>query len=157
MSVKSRFLRIGEELAMEAVLEGVRGYLQELMAPVKPEHLAQAIEEDLNPWRYAGPKVRSRGQQWAQKLRNHSDKVTPDLVLEWLKEDRKDLYQVIVSSGPKGRAWLAKWTRSVKEQLWPTKEPTLVLLQVGEVEEPPQEKKQSNIEQDNARPSVKWG
>lgn len=128
---------IMEELAMEGVLEAVRGYLEEKMRTLTPANLALAIDKDADPWEYTPTDVKSKGAQWAQKLRKHSDKVTPQMVRDWLKEDRPDLYHVIVTKGPKGQAWLVKWTSRVKSQLWPVTG-SLVLKASEPPQQPPQ-------------------
>ena len=143
--------RIVASLAMEAVLEGVRGYLEELLRPVTPEKLYKAIQEDADPWEYAPSRVRRRGRTWARKLRKYQDRLNPQLVLEWLKADRPDLGSLVENMGPKGTKWLARMTESIKKQLWPP-EGGLKLIQEGseEEEEPPEQPEE-------AAPKIKWG
>ena len=124
MKLPSSVKRVVESLAMETVLEGVRGYLKRLLRDVTPKHMYKAIAEDADPWDYAPRHVKIRGKRWAHKLRKHKDKLTPELVLDWLKTDHTNLATVVIYSGPKGKRWLAKWTERIKDQLWPPeKEP----------------------------------
>jgi len=104
---------------MEGVLEVVRGYLEELLRTVTPEDLYTAIQEDADPWDHAPAKVKRRGSTWAQQLRKYQDRITPQLVLEWLKADRPDLHNLIINMGSKGTKWVARCTANIKEHLWP--------------------------------------
>lgn len=138
-------------LAMEVVLEGVRGYLEEFLRPVTPEQLYEAIQENADPWGHAPVRVRRKGSTWARKLRKYQDRLTPQLVLEWLKADRPDLHSLIINMGSKGTKWLARWTASIKARLWPP-EGGLKLVQEGteEEEEPPEQPEEPAAK-------VKWG
>ena len=135
-------------IAVEAVLEGVRGYLEELLRPVTPEDLYRAIQEDVDPWDFAPSRVRRRGSRWAREMRKYQDRVTPQLVLSWLQADRPDLHNLIINIGPKGTKWLARRTENIKEQLWssdarpqrvpiPHEEEEEILEEPEEIEEPP--------------------
>lgn len=130
--------RVVASLAMEVVLEGVRGYLEEILRPVTPEHLYKAIQEDTSPWDNAPTRVKRRGRIWARKLRKYKDRLTPQLVLEWLQADRPDLHNLIINLGKKGMKWLAKWTEEIKERLWPPGGLKRV-KKAPEEEEPPQQ------------------
>ena len=138
-------------IAMEAVLEGVRGYLEELLRPVTPEQLYQAINQDADPWEYAPSRVKRRGSTWARQLRKYQDRLTPQLVLYWIKADRPDLGSLIENMGSKGTKWLARRTESIKEQLWPPEGGLkLVKEAVEEEEEAPEQPEE-------AAPKIKWG
>jgi hypothetical protein len=147
--VKSGVKRVVASLAMEVVLEGVRGYLDELLKPLTPEDLYKAIKEDADPWNAAPSKVKRRGSIWARKLRKYQDRLTPELVLDWLKEDRSDLHNLIINMGPEGTKWLARRTKSIKTQLWPP-EGGLKLVRKGVEEDKPSEP-------DENTPKIKWG
>lgn len=143
--------RVVASLAMEVVLEGVRGYLEELLKHITPEQLYESIKEDADPWEHAPGKVKRRGKIWARKLRKYQDRLTPRLVLEWLQADRPDLHSLIINMGPKGTKWLVRMTEGIKERLWPP-EGGLKLVQEGaeEEEEPPEQPEET-------APKVKWG
>lgn len=142
--------RVVASLAMEVVLEGVRGYLDELIKPLTPEDLYKAIMKDIDPWEHAPMRVRRRGSTWAHKLRKYQDRLTPELVLDWLKTDRPDLASLIENMGPKGTKWLARRTTEIKERLWPP-EGGLKLVRKGVEEEEPSE------QPEEATPKIKWG
>jgi len=125
---------------MEGVLEVVRGYLEELLQPVTPEDLYTAIQENVDPWEHAPAKVRRRGSTWARNLQKYQDRLTPQLVLDWLREDRPDLHNLLINMGSKGTKWLARMTEGIKLHLWP---PEGRLKRVQEAlegeEEPPEQ------------------
>lgn len=136
--------RVVASIAMEAVLEAVRGYLEELLRNTTPEDLYRAIQEDVDPWEFAPSRVRRRGSKWAEQMRKYQDRITPQLVLEWLKADRPDLHNLIINMGSKGTKWIARRTESIKEQLWPSesglkrvKDPHEEEAEPPEQEEPP--------------------
>ena len=143
--------KVVASIAMEVVLEGVRGYLEELIRPLTPEQLYQAITEDVDPWEYAPMRVKRRGSVWARQLRKYQDRLTPQLVLEWLKADRPDLASLIENMGSKGTKWLARWTESIKTQLWPP-EGGLKLVQEGAEEE-----EETPVQPEEEPPKIKWG
>lgn len=143
--------KVVASIAMEAILEGVRGYLEELIRPLTPEQLYEAIQQDVDPWEYAPSKVKRRGSTWTRQMRKYQDRLTPQLVLDWLKADRPDLGSLIENMGPKGTKWLARRTESIKNHLWPP-EGGLKLVQEGaeEEEETPEQPEEAAVK-------VKWG
>jgi len=145
--------RVVGSLAMEVILESIRGYLVEILKDVTPEDLYRAIQEDVDPWEHAPLKIKSRGSSWAKSLHKYQDRITPQLVLDWLKADRPDLHSLIVNMGSKGTKWIARRTRSFKEQLWPSKRG---LKLVKEAEEDPHE--EEILEEPEEIPAkIQWG
>jgi len=123
---------------MEGILEVVRGYLEELLITVTPEDLYTAIQQDADPWEHAPAKVKRRGSTWARNLQKYQDRLTPQLVLEWLQADRPDLHNLLINMGPKGTKWLAQMTEGIKMRLWPP-ERGLKLVQEAPKEDDPHE------------------
>ncbi|MBA7609125.1 hypothetical protein ES703_16312 [subsurface metagenome] len=119
MSAKRGIKRVVASIAMEAVLEGVRGYFEELLSSVTPEQLYEAIKKGVDPWDFAPSKIKRRGSTWVRQMRKYQDRLTPQLVLEWLQTDRPDLHSLIVNMGPKGTRWIVRMTEDVKLHLWP--------------------------------------
>lgn len=150
MSAKRGIKRVVASLAMEVVLEGVRGYLEEILGPVTPEQLYEAIKKDVDPWDFAPSRVKSRGSTWAHKLRKYQDRLTPELVLDWLKADRPDLGSLIENMGPEGTKWLAMRTKKIKERLWPPEEGLKLVRKGVEEEKPPEQPEE-------ATPKIRWG
>ena len=142
--------KVVASLAMEAVLEGIRGYLEELLRPVTTDQLYAAIKQDVSPWDFAPSKVKRRGSTWARNFRKYQDRVTPLLILSWLREDRSDLHNLIINM-PGGTKWVARMTEDIKLHLWPPAEGGLKLVQAApEGEAPPEE-------QEEIPAKVKWG
>jgi len=150
MSAKRGAKRVMASIAMEVVLEGVRGYLEELLRPVTPEGLYRAIQQDVDPWEHAPSRVKRRGNTWARNLRKYQDRITPRLVLEWLQADRPDLHNLIINMGPKGTKWLARRTKNIKEQLWPSEGGLKLIHAVPEEEEPPEQPEETPEK-------IRWG
>ena len=136
-------------IAMEALLEGIRGYLEELLRPLTPEQLYDAIQRDVDPWEYAPPKVKRRGSTWARNMRKYQDRLTPQLVLSWLHADRPDLHNLIINTGPKGTKWIARMTFGIKEHLWPPEGG------LKRVQEPPEEEAAPPPEEPPEEPPAK--
>jgi len=142
---------------MEVVLESVRGYFEELLEPVTPELLYEAIQKDINPWEHAPPIIKKKGSTWTRNLKKYKDRITPQLVLDWLKADRPDLHNLIINMGPKGTRWLSRRTELFKEELWPH-EGGLKLVQEGKpVQEDPEEEEEPLEQPEEEKVTVKWG
>ncbi len=141
MSLKRGVKRAVASIAMEAVLEGIRGYFEELLKHVTPEQLYAAIKKGVDPWDFAPSKIKRRGSTWFRQMSKYQDRLTPQLVLEWLHEDRPDLHSLIINMGPTGTRWLARMTEDVKLHLWPPSKGGLKLVQKGveEEETPPEQ------------------
>jgi len=139
---------------MEAVLESVRGYLEELLKPVTPEQLYEAIQQNVDPWKHAPVKVRRKGSTWARNLRKYQNRITPKLVLSWLQADRPDLHNLIINMGPKGTKWLTRMTESIKEHIWPPEEKLKRVPKAPEKEEELLEQQEEPPEQPE-EPTVK--
>lgn len=155
MSAKRRVKRVVASIAMEAVLESVRGYLEELLRPVTPEALYKAIQENVNPWEQAPPKVKRKGSTWARNFQKYQDRITPQLVLEWLKADRPDLHSLIVNLDSKGTKWVRRMTENIKEHLWPSKRGLKLVQEAPEEKDPHEEEPLEELEEIPA--NIKWG
>lgn len=149
MSAKRVAKRVAASIAMEGILEVVRGYLEELLRTVTPEDLYNAIQKDEDPWEHAPAKVKRRGSTWARKMRKYKDRLTPQLVLDWLHADRPDLHNLLINMGPKGTNWLTRMTEGIKNRIWPP-EGGLKLIQEAPEKEDPLE---GSIEQPEETPS----
>lgn len=150
MSAKRGVKRVVASIAMEAVLEGVRGYFEELLKHVTPEQLYEAIRKGVDPWDFAPSKIKRRGSTWVRQMRKYQDRLTSQLVLSWLQIDRPDLHSLIINMGPEGTRWLARMTEDVKLHLWPP-EGGLKLIRVALEEEEPL------VDPEEAEPKIKWG
>lgn len=155
MSAKRGLKKVVASIAMEVVLESVRGYLEELLTTVTPEKLYKAIQEDEDPWEHAPPKIKRRGSTWARNLEKYKDRITPQLLLEWLKADRPDLHGLIVNMGSPGTKWVARRTENFKEHLWPSERGLKLIRRVSEGEDPHEDELLEEIKETPA--PIKWG
>ena len=115
-----RFLRrVAEKIAAKYGLEVVRGYMLKRIEEVTPDHLYQAIKDGTGVWSVASPTDKRKGRRWARKFRKHKNKLTPEIVLRWLSEDRPDLASLIIHMPDKqGAKWLAKEVEDLKPKLY---------------------------------------
>lgn len=153
MSFKRGVKKVVASIAMEAVLEGVRGYLEELLRTVTPEQLYEAIQQDTDPWESAPSRVKRRGSTWARQLHKYQDRITPQLVLEWIQADRPDLGSLIVNMGPKGKKWVARRTQSIKNRLWPQERGLKLVHREPEGEQDPHEDPEEPPEEPEETPT----
>jgi len=120
---------IGKELAIEASLEVARGYLLERLKHVTPDDLYDAIMNGTHTLNVSEDKDKKFGRKMAKKFskimykgRKAQEYLTPELVLEWLKEDLPHLASLIINMGDKGMKWLEKDVEKIHKFLWPSSE-----------------------------------
>jgi len=116
-----RFLsKVVEKVAVKYGLEVVRGYLLKRIEKVTPDHIYQAIKDDVRVWPLTIEADRKRGKRWARKFTKYKDQLTVKTVLLWLGEDRPELASVILNMPNKqGIKWLIKEVKEIKNKLWP--------------------------------------
>lgn len=125
-----RFVRrVGLELGIEASLEVARGYLLERLNEVTADDLYEAIQSGTHSLGVSSEKDKRFGRKLARRFRkvlyegrSARDHLTPQLCLEWLKEDRPDLASLIINMGEPAEKWLEEDATKVREFLWPEKE-----------------------------------
>ena len=117
--------RIGEELALEGSLEVCRGFLLERLRQVSPDDLYKAIVDNVHTMDVAEKKDRTFSEKMAKRFRDLSymgkkaqEHLAPELVLEWLKEDRVDLASLLINMKEKGIDWLREDIKQVREFLF---------------------------------------
>lgn len=150
MSAKRGVKRVVASIAMEVILEGVRGYFEELLNSVTPEKLYEAIKTGVDPWDFAPSKIKRRGSTWVRQMSKYQDRLTPQLVLSWLQTDRPDLHSLIINMGPEGTKWIARKTKDVKLHLFPLEGGLKLIRGAPEEEEPPGEPEETGQK-------IKWG
>ena len=124
-----RFLhRVGTEIGIEASLEVARGYMLERLDEVTADDLYEAIQSGTHSLGVSSEKDRRFGRKLARRFRKvvyegkaAREHLTPELCLEWLREDRPDLASLILNMGQPARKWLEEDTAQVSEFLWPEK------------------------------------
>jgi len=108
----------------DAVIEFVRSYLITRVQPYSKGQLAYAIKNNFDLWGQVPGRYKAFGHQIANDPKvkevytKYSHMVNSDLVLQWLRVDRPDMYSVITNwPGPQGRAWLDEHTRRALTEL----------------------------------------
>lgn len=119
MSTRQRAVRVAQHIVFEGLLEALRASLVEYLSNKTPEMVYDAIKADAELWPEAPLKLQERGRRWVNQVRRFKDKITPQLILDWLKEDRMDIASLIINMGPEGKTWFVRQVNTFKEQLWP--------------------------------------
>ena len=113
--------RIIKELAVEfedEILDGVRGWLVERISQFTEEELVYAIHKKVDLWANSPQNYRNFGINLVSKFpdlfQRYRDKITGELVLEWLKLDTPDKWWVITKyPNNDGVVWLDEEVRRV--------------------------------------------
>ena len=112
--------RIATEVAVEATLETIRGFLQVRLAPLTPDLLYDAVKKGTHSWDVASEKDKRRARKWVGKIpRNLFKRFTADLYFDWLKEDFPELGSLLLNMHGEGRAWVQEDVKIVRAHLFP--------------------------------------
>ncbi len=152
MSVSSRAKRVAQHLVFQGLLEALRGALVGYLKDVTPTQLYTTIKNDEELWPNTPLVLQEKGARWVHQVRRFKDKITPQLIYDWLKEDRVDLISLIENMGPEGKKWFVKQVEGFKIKLWPpgaTKSGAKLRLKPvevdAEVEQTPETPQKTNI------------
>ncbi len=101
----------------------LKSYMIGKMKGVHAGNLAAAIAEDTRLWEGLPEGYRrtihnlSKNKAMKSVFAKYSNRLTPEVFLQWMLEERPDLASVIVNwPGPAGMAWLRKNMDEIKEQ-----------------------------------------
>lgn len=119
MSTSQRAKRIAQHLVFQGLLDALRGALVSLLEDVTPTQLYEIIKNDEELWPKSPLALKEKGARWVHQVRRFKDKITPQLIYDWLKEDRIDLISLIENMGPEGKRWFVKQVEAFKNNLWP--------------------------------------
>ena len=118
---------IAKGIAIDAGVDVVRGYVLYRLRSVTALDFQKAIKEGTHTLGVTDDKDRSFARKWTpimeklsingQKLQQ--DKLTPANVLEWLKVDRPDLANVVISMKSEGMLWLENDVKEMFNFLFP--------------------------------------
>lgn len=112
--------KVVTEVAVEATLETVRGYLQVRLEPLTPDMLYEAVVNGTHSWDVASEKDKKRAHKWARKIPERLRKrFTADLYFQWLREDFPDLASLLMNMHGDGMAWVQKDVEKVRAHLFP--------------------------------------
>ena len=116
---KRVFERVAEKIATKYGLEILRGYVLKRIEKVTPDDFYQAIKDGKHVWPLTSRVDKRRGKRWARKFAKYEDRLTPEIVLRWLSEDRPDLASVIIHMPKKTSIkWLATEINQIKHEVF---------------------------------------
>ena len=115
----------GINLAVGLATEIVRGYLNGQIKDIEPSDLYEAIIQDRDLWTNVPDDIKTTGQRFKNTYGNifekFEDRITTELLLQWMKEDHPSLYSTIINTTmdgqPIGIYWFAKQVELIKQQI----------------------------------------
>lgn len=115
-----------KNIAVEAALLVVRGWLNKSIEKFTPSDMYEAIMQNRDLW-IATPEDMV---QQAKKFKNtykglfekHIDEIDIELILKWMKDDHPDLYSIIIQptppdQTPNGVIWLNNQLMKIKNKI----------------------------------------
>jgi hypothetical protein len=115
------------ELGLQFALDAVKGYALHQLKDLTAADCYRAITEDIDLWQVTPPDQKAFVQgNLAPKFRKYiikyADRITPELVLQWLRKDRPDFADVIEKKNQwqyapypdnAGYLWLARQVENI--------------------------------------------
>lgn len=116
--LKKFAINIGINFAVEIV----RGYLNEQIKNINPGDLYEAIIKNQDLWTDIPEDIKKSGRKLKKTYGNifekFHDQITPELLLQWMKEDHPDLYSTIINTpNQQGIIWFANQVEKIKKQI----------------------------------------
>lgn len=103
---------------IEASLKLGRDFLNEKIKNVTPDDLIEAIKDDKSI--IIPENIKKEGietlKRYSKLFMKFYNEINTELILTWLKEDRPDLYSVIINT-PNGIRWIEKEIENIKNML----------------------------------------
>ena len=120
MNLKLKLKEFGVNMFAEIVVGVVRGFLNEAIKDVKPADLYNSIKNNLDLWSVTPDDIKSVGRglklRFRPFLEKYQDMINVDLILEWLKRDKPELYSVIINTDG-GVEWLERQINTIKSKI----------------------------------------
>jgi len=120
MNLKPKLKEFGVNMFAEIVVGVVRGFLNEAIKDVKPADLYNSIKNNLDLWSVTPNDIKSVGRglklRFRPFLEKYQDMINVDLILEWLKRDKPELYSVIINTDG-GVEWLERQINTIKSKI----------------------------------------
>ena len=120
MNLKLKLKEFGVNMFAEIVVGVVRGFLNEAIKDVKPADLYNSIKNNLDLWSVTPNDIKSVGRglklRFRPFLEKYQDMINVDLILEWLKRDKPELYSVIINTDG-GVEWLERQINTIKSKI----------------------------------------
>jgi len=120
--VKSLF----KNVAVEAALLVVRGYLNKSIEKFTPSDMYEAIMQNRDLWIATPEQMVHQAKKFKNKYKGffekYIDEIDIELILKWIKDDHPDLYSIIIQptppdQTPKGVIWLNYQLMKIKNKI----------------------------------------
>jgi len=115
-----------KNVAVEAALFVVRGWLNKSIEKFTPSDMYEAIMKNTDLW-VATPtemvqQARNFKKAYKALFNKHIEEIDIQLILTWIKEDHPDLYSIIIqptppNPTPKGVTWLNNQLMKIKSKI----------------------------------------
>lgn len=91
-----------EQVAVEAGLEIVRGFLNDKIKGITPGDMYNAIQTNQDLWDVTPDDMRGGGshlkQRFGKYLEKYQSEINTEIILEWLQKDHPDLYSTVLNT-----------------------------------------------------------
>ena len=112
--------KFGEQVAVEAGLGIVRGFLNDKIKDVTPSDMHEAIQTNQDLWDVTPDDIRGGGSRLKRRfgiyLEKYQDEINTEIVLEWMAKDHPDLYSTIINT-ENGIIYLNKQVEKIKYKI----------------------------------------
>ncbi|MDD3492286.1 MAG: hypothetical protein PHU95_05470 [Candidatus Thermoplasmatota archaeon] len=112
-----RLSNLGQSMAAALGLRATRQWLNNHLEKVTPAQCHECIRSNTKLWSAVPKNITKNGVSLAQRHRaifkRFYDSLTIDLLMDWLKKDRPDLFSIIINT-PGGVEWLDGQLQEVK-------------------------------------------
>lgn len=120
MKVPGILKKLGEQIAVEAGLEIVRGFLNDRIKKVTPGDLYNAIQTNQDLWEVTPNDMRGGGsrlkQRFGKYLEKYQGEINIEIVLQWLSDDFPDLYSTVLNT-PNGIPYIEREIEKLKYKI----------------------------------------
>ena len=112
--------KFGEQVAVEAGLAIVRGFLNEKIKNITPNDMCSAIQTNKDLWDVTPDDIRGGGSRLKNRfgiyLEKYQSEINTELVLEWIAKDHSDLYSTILNT-PDGIPYMERQVEKIKYKI----------------------------------------
>jgi len=112
--------KFGEQVAVEAGLSIVRGFLNDKIKDVTPGDMYNAIQTNQDLWDVTPADMRGGGSRLKHRFGNYLEKyqseINTELVLDWIGKDHPDLFSTILNT-PNGIPYMERQVEKIKYKI----------------------------------------
>ena len=111
--------RLVTEVAVDATLETIRGFLQVRLELLTPDMLYEAVENGTHTWEVTSHKDKKRARKLAGKIpKRLRERFNADLYFVWLREDFPELASLLLNMHGKGMDWVKEDVKIMRASLY---------------------------------------